>query len=67
MMNRIGLLEERLYRNEERVLLTPDHVTKVVRDHDVEVVVEPSAKRCSADDLLTRRYEYLFDFLSKAS
>ena len=46
MKNCIGVLKERLYRNEKRVPLTPDHVARLVREGGLRVVVEPSEKRC---------------------
>ncbi len=45
MKNRIGIRKEDKYVTEKRAPLTPDHVAKLIKEHQIDVVVEPSTNR----------------------
>ncbi len=45
MSNPIGIRHENLYQSERRAPLTPEHVNLMIRQHNLEIVVEISDKR----------------------
>lgn len=49
MVNRIGIRKEDKDTTEKRAPLTPAHVEKLIREFQVEVVVEPSPQRIFSD------------------
>jgi len=50
MRPRIGVRHEDKNRWERRAPLTPDHVSTLVEQHDLEVLVEPSQRRIFSDE-----------------
>lgn len=48
-MRRIGILRETVSRFERRAPLTPRHVARLVGEHGIEVLVQPSAQRVFTD------------------
>ncbi len=50
MRNCIGIRKENKYISERRVPLTPYQVMKLVNQHGIHVVIEPSAQRIFSDD-----------------
>lgn len=50
MKNIIGLRREDKNKWERRVPLTPGHVAKLVQEHGLQIIVQPSALRTFADD-----------------
>ncbi|MBU1014171.1 MAG: hypothetical protein KKG99_14315 [Bacteroidetes bacterium] len=50
MNRKIGIRIEDKYVMERRVAITPEHVRKLIQNEELEVYVEPSAKRIFSDD-----------------
>jgi len=46
----IGIRKETGHPNERRVVLTPDHVKKLIEEHKIDVVVQSSEQRIFKDD-----------------
>jgi len=46
----IGIKKETGHPNEKRVVLTPDHVKKLIDEHNINVIVQSSKKRIFCDD-----------------
>lgn len=46
----IGIKKETGHPNERRVVLTPNHVKKLIKENNIEVIVQPSKKRIFSDD-----------------
>jgi len=46
----VGIKKETGHSNERRVVLTPDHVKKLINEYDINVIVQSSKKRIFSDD-----------------
>ena len=50
MVLTIGIKRESRHPNEQRVVLTPNHVKKLINEHNIDVVVQSSEKRAFKDE-----------------
>lgn len=50
MNNKIGIRHEDKYLMERRVAITPDHARRLIKNENLEIFIEPSAKRVFTDE-----------------
>ena len=46
----LGIKKETGHPNERRVVLTPEHVKKLINEHNINFIVQPSKQRIFCDD-----------------
>ena len=63
----IGIIRESKNKWERRCSLTPNEVVKLVNDHGIRVLVQPSTTRCYSDDEFTAAGAIVQEDLSDAS
>ena len=64
-MNKIiGIRKETKYASERRAAITPEHAKKIVSEHNIEVLVQPSEQRIFPDSEYVEAGAKLTDDLS---